>query len=191
MPDASAPDPEKLRDYARHVFGMMSGATVAGMIYLGDRLGLYQALAGAGPLDASDLAARTGLDERWVREWLYTQGAGGVLEFAGDDRFALSPEGEAVLVNDAHHVADVDGGDEDLAPGRIVERGEQQVEARADRETRQRISLVRPDGLDPALRRLTIARAQAGEEPEQQIGPADVQAASWNHLSPRILIPDA
>ena len=37
-----------------------------------------------------------------MREWLYTQGAGGVLEFAGEDRFALSPEGEAVLVNERH-----------------------------------------------------------------------------------------
>lgn len=102
MSEPARPDPEKLRDYARHVFGMMSGATVAGMIHLGDRLGLYRAMAGAGPLDAKALAERTGLSERWVREWLYTQGAGGVLEFRGDDRFELPPEGHAVLVDDHH-----------------------------------------------------------------------------------------
>ena len=102
MPDPNTPDPEKLRDYARHVFGTMSGATVAGMIHLGDRLGLYRAMAGAGPVDAATLAAKTGLHERWLREWLYTQGAGGVLEHCGDDRFALSPEGEAVLVDERH-----------------------------------------------------------------------------------------
>jgi SAM-dependent methyltransferase len=102
MAEHPAPDPEKLRDYARHVFGMMSGATVAGMIHLGDRLGLYKAMAGAGPVDAQGLAVKTGLSERWLREWLCTQGAGGVLEFRGEDRFELTPEAYAVLVDERH-----------------------------------------------------------------------------------------
>src|ERR1700685_3211932 len=52
------------------------GATVhAGMVVIGDRLGLYKALA-AGPLTAPELAALTRTDERYVREWLASQAAG-------------------------------------------------------------------------------------------------------------------
>jgi hypothetical protein len=102
MPDRSTLDPDKMRDYAKHMFGMMNGATVATMVALGDRLGLYKALCGAGAVTSSELAERTSLDERWVREWLYTQGAGGVLEYEGDGRFALTPEGEALLVDESH-----------------------------------------------------------------------------------------
>jgi hypothetical protein len=102
MSDERPIDPDKLRDYVRHVFGMMSGATVSIMICLGDRLGLYRSMAGAGPLTSEELAARTRLDERWVREWLYTQGASDVLSYEGDGRFELTPEGEALLVDENH-----------------------------------------------------------------------------------------
>ena len=95
-------DPEKLKEYAKGVFGALGGAMTSAMIYAGDRMGLYRALAGAGPLSAAELAARTGLSERWLREWLQQQGAAGVLEYRGDDRFALSPEGEAVLADESH-----------------------------------------------------------------------------------------
>ena len=102
MPDARKLDRERLKDYSRHVFGLMNGATVCAMIWLGDRLGLYAALRGGAPLNSEELAARTGLDERWLREWLHTQGAGGVLAYDGDDRFSLSPEAEAVLLDESH-----------------------------------------------------------------------------------------
>jgi len=72
------------------------------MICLGDRLGLYQALAGGETLSSETLATRTGLSERWVREWLHQQGAAGVLEHRGDERFSLSPEGAAVLADEDH-----------------------------------------------------------------------------------------
>jgi SAM-dependent methyltransferase len=71
------------------------------MVHLGDRLGLYRALAAAdGPVTSEDLAGRTGLDERWVREWLYNQGAAKLVAF--DDsgaRFWLTPEGAAVTAD--------------------------------------------------------------------------------------------
>lgn len=95
-------DPELLKSYAKRVFGHLEGAMTSAMIYLGDRLGLYQTLAGAGPLNSVQLAERTGLHERWLREWLHQQGAAGVLTFRGDGRFELEPEGEAVLANEAH-----------------------------------------------------------------------------------------
>jgi len=95
-------DPEKLKDYAKLVFGALGGAMTSTMIYLGDRLGLYRALAEAGGATSAELAQRTGLSERWVREWLYQQGAAGLLEHRGGERFGLSPEGEAVLADEAH-----------------------------------------------------------------------------------------
>ena len=72
-------DPEALKAYAKLVFGALGGAMTSAMIFLGDRLGLYHALADAGPIDSRELAKRTALDERWVREWMHQQGAAGVL----------------------------------------------------------------------------------------------------------------
>ena len=98
----SVMDREKLSEQAKRVFGSLGGAMTAAMIHLGDRLGLYRALAGAGPVDSRALAERTGLHERWLREWLYQQGAAGVLEYRGEGRFELSPEGAAILADENH-----------------------------------------------------------------------------------------
>jgi SAM-dependent methyltransferase len=67
------------------------GATIsAGNVLIGDRLGLYRAMAGAGPMTAAELAARTGTAERYVREWLPGQAAAGYVTYDGD-RYSLSP----------------------------------------------------------------------------------------------------
>jgi SAM-dependent methyltransferase len=95
-------DAEKLKEYAKHVFGLLNGAVTSSLVYLGDELGLYRALAEGGPATSQELAERTRLAERWVREWLYNQGAARVLESLPDGRFALSPEGAAVLANERH-----------------------------------------------------------------------------------------
>ena len=103
MPQPPAPlDPEKLKDYAKLVFGALGGAMTSAMIYLGDRLGLYRALAGSAPMTSAELAQKTGLSERWLREWLHAQGAAGVLAHHGGGKFGLSAEGEAVLANEKH-----------------------------------------------------------------------------------------
>lgn len=100
---ASAPiDPEKFKQYAKLVFGALGGAMTSAMICLGDRLGLYRVLAESGATTSTALAERTGLSERWLREWLHQQGAAGVLEHRGEGRFALSPEGVAVLADENH-----------------------------------------------------------------------------------------
>jgi 2-polyprenyl-3-methyl-5-hydroxy-6-metoxy-1,4-benzoquinol methylase len=96
------PDPEKLKAYLGLVFGSLGGAMTSAMISLGDRLGLYRVLAERGAVTSHELAAATGLKERWLREWLYQQGAAGVLERSGPDRFALSAEGAAVLADENH-----------------------------------------------------------------------------------------
>ena len=95
-------DPQLLKEYATGVFGALGGAMTSAMIYLGDRLGLYAKLAELGAVTSEELAAATGLSERWLREWLYQQGAAEVLDYEGEGRFALSPEGEAVLADEDH-----------------------------------------------------------------------------------------
>jgi 2-polyprenyl-3-methyl-5-hydroxy-6-metoxy-1,4-benzoquinol methylase len=94
-------DPERLREFSRRLFGHLNGAVTSALVYLGDELGLYRALA-AGPATSAELAARAGLHERWVREWLYNQAAAGLLEVDASERFALSPEGAAVLADESH-----------------------------------------------------------------------------------------
>jgi len=95
-------DPDKLKEYAKLVFGALGGAMTSALIGLGDRLGLFQAMTEAGPLTSQQLADKTGLDERWIREWMYQQGAAGVLDYCGDGAFELSPEGVAVLSDENH-----------------------------------------------------------------------------------------
>ena len=97
------PDPDRLKAFQFLVFAKLEGATTAGMIHLGDRLGLYTALAAAdAPLTAGQLAERAGLVERWVREWAYNQAAAKIISVDGEDgdeRFSLSPEAVAVLAS--------------------------------------------------------------------------------------------
>jgi 2-polyprenyl-3-methyl-5-hydroxy-6-metoxy-1,4-benzoquinol methylase len=98
-----APDSDALQRFSFLVFSKLEGAVTAGMIHLGDRLGLYQALADAGaPVTTAELAARLGLDERWVREWAYNQGAARLVEIDADERISLSPEAAVVLATPEH-----------------------------------------------------------------------------------------
>src|SRR5258708_17401059 len=93
-------DIEKAKKTAEHVLDVLGGAVVSGMIYLGDRMGLYQALDGGGAMTSEDLARKTGLHERWIREWLYGQAAASLLDYKGEGRFELSPESALVLANE-------------------------------------------------------------------------------------------
>jgi 2-polyprenyl-3-methyl-5-hydroxy-6-metoxy-1,4-benzoquinol methylase len=70
------------------------------MIHLGDRLGLYRAMAGQGPMSAAGLAHRTGLHERWLLEWLRSQAAAGLVETTDGEIFRLGPEAAAVLADE-------------------------------------------------------------------------------------------
>jgi 2-polyprenyl-3-methyl-5-hydroxy-6-metoxy-1,4-benzoquinol methylase len=81
-------------------FGYLNGMVVSGMIYLGDELGLYRSMRGAGALTGKELAGRAGLHERWVLEWLRGQAAAGLLDYRGDGRFELSAEAALVLADE-------------------------------------------------------------------------------------------
>lgn len=103
----AAHDPDQLKLFSFQVFSKLDGAVTAGMIHLGDRLGLYRVLAEAdAPLTAADLAERAGLHERWVREWAFNQAAARLVSVdatePGGERFWLSPEAVAVLASPEH-----------------------------------------------------------------------------------------
>ncbi len=71
------------------------------LAYLGDKLGLYRAMAGAGPLTSQELADRTGTHERYVREWLNNQAAGGIVEYhAADSTYELSDEAAKIWADE-------------------------------------------------------------------------------------------
>jgi SAM-dependent methyltransferase len=70
------------------------------MVSLGDRLGLWEALDGAGPLTSAQVAERAGCAERYVREWLNSQAAAGYLEYdPASATYLLPPEHAAVLAD--------------------------------------------------------------------------------------------
>ena len=74
----------------------LGAVPTAGLVCLGERLGLFSALAG-GPHTTAELAQATGSDERQVREWSRALAAGGYLTLEGEDVLSLSPEQAAVL----------------------------------------------------------------------------------------------
>ena len=83
----------KLHELVGKAVTEISAAESAPLIYLGDKLGLYRAMAGAGPLTSAELAARTETHERYVREWLNNQVAGGIIEYdAVAQTYELSDE---------------------------------------------------------------------------------------------------
>ena len=86
--------------FAFRVWGYKMGEMVSVLVHLGDRLGLYRALDGAGPMTARDLADATGLHERWLREWLRGNAAADLLASDDGESFALSPEGAVVLARE-------------------------------------------------------------------------------------------
>src|SRR5262245_28860331 len=88
-------DETKLEAFTNQVLGDLAASYGSVMTSIGDRLGLFDALA-QGPLTSHELAARTGTAERYVREWLNSQVAGGYIERAGD-AYALPPEHAAAL----------------------------------------------------------------------------------------------
>jgi SAM-dependent methyltransferase len=94
-------DEAKLQEFMGRMIGNMTGATLCMAVLLGDELGLYRALAGAGPLTADVIAERAGCNPRLTREWLDGQAAGGLIDFdAADDTYELSDEAAFALADE-------------------------------------------------------------------------------------------
>lgn len=93
-------DQAKLEAFATRAVGDLTAAYTGVMVSLGSKLGLYQSMAGAGPLSAKEVARRAGCAERYVREWLNAQAAGGYLGYhAASDTYELAPEQAMVLAD--------------------------------------------------------------------------------------------
>jgi len=93
-------DMDKLNAFVGQFVGDLGAAVHAGMVVIGEKLGLYKALA-AGPVTSVELATKTKTDERYVREWLASQAAGGYVTY--DDKtkkFSLSQEQVFTLANE-------------------------------------------------------------------------------------------
>ena len=93
-------DNDRLEKFLGKVVGDMGAAMGSLLAAIGDRLGLFKALAG-GPLTSVELANRTGTNERYVREWLASQAAGGYVEYdPSSRRFHLTPEQKVALTDE-------------------------------------------------------------------------------------------
>jgi SAM-dependent methyltransferase len=96
--EPAALDIEKLEQFVFRAVDEVGATLNAALVVMGDKLGLYRALAGAGPLTPHELAERTGTAERYVREWLNAQAAGGYVEYDPESgRYTLPPEQTVAL----------------------------------------------------------------------------------------------
>jgi 2-polyprenyl-3-methyl-5-hydroxy-6-metoxy-1,4-benzoquinol methylase len=97
----NAVDPAKLDALVARAIGDLSAGYGGVMVSLGNRLGLYKAMAGAGPLTSRELASRAHCAERYVREWLGAQVAGGYVAYhAISGAYELTPEQALVLADE-------------------------------------------------------------------------------------------
>src|SRR4051812_6173627 len=104
-----AVDGDKLMAFVFNAVDEVGGALNAALVVMGDRLGWYRAMAGAGPLTSGEIAERTGTAERYVREWLNAQAAGGFVEYdPATRRYTLPPE-QAVALTDSDSPAYLPG----------------------------------------------------------------------------------
>lgn len=97
---ATTIDEQKLEAFMGQVVLDLGAAVSAPLVIIGEKLGLYRAMAGAGPLSSAEVAERAGAGERYVREWLRNQAAGGYVEYDADtDRYTL-PDEQAMALAD-------------------------------------------------------------------------------------------
>lgn len=101
MQTSTTLDMAKVETFTMRAIGDVTAGYTGVMVSLGHKLGLYKALAGAGPLSAKELARRADCAERYVREWLNAQAAGGYLGYhALSDTYELSAEHALVLADE-------------------------------------------------------------------------------------------
>jgi SAM-dependent methyltransferase len=94
-------DDSKLQSFMNRAIADLGAAMSAVLVGIGDRLGLYRAMADGAPLTSETLAGRTGLAERYVREWLLNQAAGGYVTYDPEaETFRLPSEHAAVLADE-------------------------------------------------------------------------------------------
>jgi len=91
----------RVHEFVHKALGDVGSALTASLVVIGDRLGLYRAMADGRPTTPGDLAQRTGTTERSVREWLAAQAAAGYVEYdATSGRYTLPAEHAVALVHE-------------------------------------------------------------------------------------------
>lgn len=91
----------KLQEFMGKALGDMGAAISAVLVYIGDKLGLYKAMAQSGPVTPAELAKKTGTAERYVREWLGNQAAGGYVSYdPATGKYTLPPEQAYALADE-------------------------------------------------------------------------------------------
>jgi 2-polyprenyl-3-methyl-5-hydroxy-6-metoxy-1,4-benzoquinol methylase len=101
MAATSTIDEGKLEQFMGQFVADMGAAATAPLVLIGDKLGLYKAMADGVPVTPADLAARTGCRERYLREWLCQQAASGYVEYdPAGGTFTLPPEQALALADD-------------------------------------------------------------------------------------------
>jgi SAM-dependent methyltransferase len=99
--EPAAVDPDLLNEFLGRFVGDLGAAMHSPLIVIGDRLGIYKELA-EGPATSAELADRTALTERYVREWLAANAAAGYLTYdPATERFAMTPEQVAALADES------------------------------------------------------------------------------------------
>jgi SAM-dependent methyltransferase len=99
--DTAPVDDGKLEQFVFRAVDEVGATLNAALVVMGDRLGLYRGLAGAGALTPGELASRTGTTERYVREWLNAQAAGGYVAYdPAEGRYSLPPEQTVALADE-------------------------------------------------------------------------------------------
>lgn len=94
-------DEAKLQEFMGKMVGDMGAAVGTALVLIGDKLGLYKALAEGGPQTSQQVAEGTGTTERYVREWLAAQAASGYIEYDPETRmFSMTPEQAAVFADE-------------------------------------------------------------------------------------------
>jgi SAM-dependent methyltransferase len=94
-------DWDRIRHFWMQVSNDIGAMMLGSLSYMGDRLGIFRALADAGPVTSAALAGRTGLDERYLREWLSAMACGGYLIYdPAAKTFTMPPEHAMVLARD-------------------------------------------------------------------------------------------
>ena len=100
-------DRDQMKLTMLELYRIKQGELVSGLCHVGSRVGLWGALGEHGPCTSDELAEATGLQERWIREWLYGVAAADLAQHE-DGRFALMPEVD-VLMNDESHPGHMQG----------------------------------------------------------------------------------
>lgn len=96
---------EKVQAMAGKVIEQVAGAVSLMMAYIGDQAGVFAAMDGAGPITCAQLAAKTGLEPKYLREWLGSVAAAGYVEFADAteteaETFTLTPEAALIFTRE-------------------------------------------------------------------------------------------